>query len=254
MRQLCMGYDARGLQWKAARTRQGRGGRMKGGSTRNAARFHGPVACRSARLGGESTDRESGENPPRGAASAAASPVPPPSLDSAMRRPAGAPGLSTCSPTPSATAWHAATCSSARTLSRSHHRTSASAAWTGCRAPSPFDRPSSCASMGKGAKKGEGSPRRARASVASSTDRARRRRARGVQQSHETVDMMPSPTEAAASPSPYQRLRDAGTSEVFRDTVSDHLLYVFTAGVAAVRVSASHAPPAPDAAQHTVRA
>ena len=35
-----------------------------------------------------------------------------------------------------------------------------------------------------------------------STDRPRRSLARGVQQSHETVDMMPSPTEAAASPSP----------------------------------------------------
>ena len=226
---------------------------MKGGSTRNAARFHGPVACRSARLGGESTDRESGENPPRGAASAAASPVPPPSLDSAMRRPAGAPGLSTCSPTPSATARHAATCSSARTLSRSHHRTSASC-MDGVPGPLPIPTaPPAAPAWVKGQKKVK-AHLGARASVASSTDRARRRRARGVQQSHETVDMMPSPTEAAASPSPYQRLRDAGTSEVFRDTVSDHLLYVFTAGVAAVRVSASHAPPAPDAAQHTVRA
>ena len=42
---------------KPARMRQGRGGRTKGGATRNSVRFHRRFACRSARLGGSSTPR-----------------------------------------------------------------------------------------------------------------------------------------------------------------------------------------------------
>jgi len=179
---------------------------MKDGAARNAPRFHRRFACHSARLGGKPRNRESGEDPTCGAATAAASPAPPPIPRQRNETPAGAPGLSTCSPTPPATArlrCHAATCSSARTLSRSHHRTSASALHGRDPGPSPHSgRPSCCASMGEVTKKGKAHLGGSRASVASSTDRARRRRARGVQQSHETVDMMPSPTETAASPSP----------------------------------------------------
>ena len=73
-----MGYDARGLRWKASRTRQGRSGGTKGGAARNAPRFHRRFARRSARLGGKPRNRESGEDPTCGAATAAASPAPPP--------------------------------------------------------------------------------------------------------------------------------------------------------------------------------
>ena len=157
-----MGYDALGLRWKAARTRQRQQGGTKGGAARNAARFHRRFARRSARLGGKPRNRESGEDPTCGAATAAASPASPPIPRQRNETPAGAPGLSTCSPTPSATArlpCHAATCSSARTLSRSHHR-SASALHGRDPGPSPHSgRPSCCASMGEVTKKRQGSPR-----------------------------------------------------------------------------------------------
>ena len=130
---------------------------MKDGAARNAPRFHRRFARRSARLGGKPRNRESGENPPRGAASAAAALPPPPIPRQRNETPAGAPCLSTCSPTPSATArlrCHAATCSSARTLSRSHHRTSASALHGRGSGPSTHSgRPSCCASMGEVTKK-----------------------------------------------------------------------------------------------------
>ena len=156
IRQLCMGYDAFGLRWKATRTRQGGVHRMKDGAARNAPRFHRRFARRSARLGGKPRNRESGEDPTCGAATAAASPASPPIPRQRNETPAGAPGLSTCSPTPSATArlrCHAATCSSARTLSRSHHRTSASALHGQGSGPSHSGRPSCCASMGEVTKK-----------------------------------------------------------------------------------------------------